>query len=386
MKQKNKQIWKIKILFLFICCVVGGMFSFSSDAEEIAKTREELIDIIYQHMCNQEETMVVHYLGSDYKEFHEQFIDEILPKEIYTIDCKDTSDDFDYMFYNLEKVEIHTQSELIGNAKITLKMTWKENHHQLEQVNVKIKQILEDLDLENDSNYAKVKKIHDYVIEAVEYDNSHIYFTTYDALFKQKATCQGYMLLTYKLLTMAGVECRCIDGEGISREATESHGWNIVKLGEKWYNMDVTWDDPVIYQQDGTITEDGKEEFQYDFFLKGSKNFNERHLANERYKTEQFQKRYPISENDFSEEEYENWRKTHKEQKSKEKDYKINTSKSVNVDKLGKLELFFSAISYELEKIAGQKEITPLVETTVPLVLIILIGIIFIKILKLLRR
>lgn len=384
MIKKRKTRWKLRILLIFACLMAGGIFSLTGSAEEIAKTREELIRIIYDHMKNQEETIVVYYLGADYKEVHEQFLDKILPEEIYTIDDKDTSDDFDYMFYNLEKVEIHTKSELIGNAKITLKLTWKENRWQIEQVNKRIKQILDRLDIEKDSQYEKVKKIHDYVIKTVKYDNSLTYFTTYDSLFKGKATCQGYMLLTYKLLTMAGVECRCIDGKGIGQKTTESHGWNIVKLGEKWYNMDVTWDDPVIYKQDGSITEEGKEAFQYDFFLKGSKNFNERHIANERYTTPAFIKNYPISETDFSKKEYETWRENHSEQILKEKDK--NNRNNIKKENLGKKELLLSTIQFRLKQILHSIQLSESAETAIPFILIILIGIILIKILNLLKK
>lgn len=320
-RRKEKEYIYILHFLIFILCSTVVIFCLVPayvKAEETASTRHEFIQIVYEHMVRQEENIVVEYEGNDYKEIHEQFLNKILPEEIYTIDRKDTSDDADYMIYNLEKIEIHTRTELIGNARFTFKLKWKENQKQTKEVNKKVKQILKELDLEKDSNYIKVKKIHDYIIDNVSYDNSLTCFTTYDALFKGEATCQGYMLLSYKMLTEAGVDTKCIDGIGISQGVTENHGWNIVKLGDKWYNLDATWDDPVIYRTDGSITEEGKKKFQYDYFLKGRKNFDERHRADKKFKTKEFKEKYPISEKDFSKDEYEQWRAKNKEKTIKE--------------------------------------------------------------------
>lgn len=316
----------VQILSLFVLFVYMSFAPIYVKANDSVATKDEFIQIVYEKMARQEETIVVNYKGSDYKEIHEQFLDKILTEDIYTIDRKNTSDDADYMVYNLEKIEIHTRTELIGNAKFTLNLVWKENKKQVKQVNKKVKQIVKELNLDKDSNYIKVKKIHDYIIDHVSYDNSLTSFTTYDALFKEKATCQGYMLLVYKLVTEAGIDCKCIDGEGISQDTTESHGWNIIKLGDKWYNMDATWDDPVVYREDGSITEDGKKEFQYDYFLKGSKNFDKRHVMNQKFKTKEFRKKYPISVSDFSQDMYNKWLKKHNEQsiqESEQTDFKI---------------------------------------------------------------
>lgn len=326
-KERNN-IYLLVLLRLIICIIIINVCLLPSfvKAEESINTKDEFIQIVYENMARREETIIVNYSGEDYKEIHEQFLDKILPEEIYTIDRKNTSDDADYMIYNLEKIEIHTRTELIGNAKFTFKLKWKENQKQLKEVNNKVKQILKELNLDKDSNYIKVKKIHDYIIDNVSYDNSLKCFTTYDAIVKKEATCQGYMLLAYKLLTEAGVETKCIDGTGISQGTTENHGWNIVKLGDKWYNLDATWDDPVIYRTDGSITEEGKKKFQYDFFLKGSKSFDERHLADNKYKTKEFRKKYPISEEDFSKDKYEKWRTKNKEKTIQE----INKSELEN--------------------------------------------------------
>ena len=81
--------------------------------------------------------------------------------------------------------------------------------------------------------------VHDYLVNNIEYDSGITNFTAYSALFEGTTVCQGYSLLYYKLLTEAGVQCRFITGSANG----EDHGWNLVKIGDAWYNVDVTWDD-----------------------------------------------------------------------------------------------------------------------------------------------
>lgn len=54
----------------------------------------------------------------------------------------------------------------------------------------------------------------------------------------KKAVCQGYTNLFYRLALEAGLDARIITGYGNSG----MRGWNIVKIGDAYYNLDATWD------------------------------------------------------------------------------------------------------------------------------------------------
>lgn len=102
----------------------------------------------------------------------------------------------------------------------------------------------------------KAKLVHDYIIDNFEYDTSFKNFDDYDGFFCNKdgqrvMVCQGYALLTYKLLNRLDVPCKII--------MSKTHSWNIVQLEDGfWYHLDCTNDDLGIY---------GKQRV-YDFFLK----------------------------------------------------------------------------------------------------------------------
>lgn len=80
--------------------------------------------------------------------------------------------------------------------------------------------------------------VHDYLAAHCSYDESLTHHTEYDALVGGTAVCQGYAEAYMDLLNRAGVECVVVDSE------TMDHSWNQVKIDGRWYNVDVTWDDP----------------------------------------------------------------------------------------------------------------------------------------------
>ena len=55
--------------------------------------------------------------------------------------------------------------------------------------------------------------------------------------------------------------------------SNDEHIWNLVYLDEKWYHLDLTWDDPII-TGGGRVTDTIK----YAYFLKGSDEFFKDHF------------------------------------------------------------------------------------------------------------
>ncbi len=100
--------------------------------------------------------------------------------------------------------------------------------------------LLASLDLEGKSDAVKLRLIYDYIIDNITYapDPSVIMtHTAYAALIDKSAVCQGYALLLYRLLLSVGIDTRIIAGD-----AGGGHAWNIVKLGNYYYDVDATWD------------------------------------------------------------------------------------------------------------------------------------------------
>lgn len=84
-----------------------------------------------------------------------------------------------------------------------------------------------------DSEFYRVRTIYDYLKADIVYDES-AGDTAYDAA-SGTADSKGIAMLAYAMFKKAGISTRIVSGSG--------HYWNIVKIGEQWYNIDVSTDE-----------------------------------------------------------------------------------------------------------------------------------------------
>lgn len=131
-----------------------------------------------------------------------------------------------------------------------------------------IKQIIKP----NYTDYDKVKAVHDYVAKNTVYDHkgwatnkaSNDSYTIAGPLLKGVAVCDGYARTTSYLLDKLGIDNKYVLGTSDG----ELHSWNKVKVDGKWYNVDVTWDDP-------STSKNGK--YNYKYFLIDDKTMSKTH-------------------------------------------------------------------------------------------------------------
>lgn len=103
------------------------------------------------------------------------------------------------------------------------------------------------LDIKNsirgNTDYQIVLSIHDFLCESVDYNYKQTEYSIYNAwgvLMNGTAVCQGYAETFMLLCNRYGIECVLISGKD---SKGEPHMWNQVRMGGKWYNIDVTFDD-----------------------------------------------------------------------------------------------------------------------------------------------
>lgn len=110
-------------------------------------------------------------------------------------------------------------------------------------VDSRIDEIIKSLNISNKSDYEKVLAIYTWITANVSYDQANANqfsvsdtktFTSYNALNKKSAVCQGVATLFYRMLLTVGIENR------ITNNAT--HCWNLVKVDGSYYYCDPTWD------------------------------------------------------------------------------------------------------------------------------------------------
>lgn len=290
------------ILPALLVLLSAGLFFRPVQAEaatETASNLNELAVIVNKHGVERDTDFSVKYTGSK-KDMEYVVNDEYFTfffKELVMADDPTTSDDADYLAYNLDfysgKHELYYK-----NGIIYFKLCYYESLSQTKKVNEKVPGILSKLKLDGKSNYEKVKAVHDYICELITYSytGKDVESTMYGAVFNGKALCNAYSLCMYKLLVEAGVPCKIIGGTAGSGRDSGGHAWNIVALGDKWYYVDLTWDDS---------PEDSKAEYCYDYFLKGSSDFDsadpsEKHKLDSAIKSDEYSKAFPLATKSFN--------------------------------------------------------------------------------------
>ncbi|MGH0430651.1 S-layer protein [Bacillus mycoides] len=161
---------------------------------------------------------------------------------------KEVANKNEYTNYNRSNIS-YSLSGSPGNYTFTLNITYRETKEQTEYVMKQAKAIVSSIIQVGMDDHEKVKAIHDYVVQHVSYDTSYKAYTAYEALVNRSAVCQGYTLLTYQLLKEAGIENHFVVGTGDG----QPHAWNLVKIDNKWYHLDTTFDDPIPDKQ-GRVT------------------------------------------------------------------------------------------------------------------------------------
>lgn len=92
--------------------------------------------------------------------------------------------------------------------------------------------------------YDRIKYVYEYIVRTVDYDeNAPDNQNIYSALVGKRSVCAGYSRAAQYLLDRMGIGCIYVVG---TAQGQESHAWNIVKCGGSYYQMDVTFGDPVF--------------------------------------------------------------------------------------------------------------------------------------------
>lgn len=145
---------------------------------------------------------------------------------------------YDSLTFNLEGIQYR-----IGSSYTEIYMDYRYNKESVvkmvEQMDKKADAVIAKFD-DDTSTYTKIKYIHDYIIKVCTYDkNAKTAGTAYGALVAKKAKCDGYSQAFAYICRKAGIYTVNVTGY-----AGEEHMWNKVYYNKKWYNVDVTWDDP----------------------------------------------------------------------------------------------------------------------------------------------
>lgn len=109
------------------------------------------------------------------------------------------------------------------------------------------------LALELDSDFERIKFVHDYLIKNAIYDyddlaeakktihdaSAEYIYSPYGCLVNGRTVCSGYAKAFQLIMQKLGYNCMYVVGD-----AGGPHAWNCIFIEDEGYYLDITWDDP----------------------------------------------------------------------------------------------------------------------------------------------
>ncbi|NHM13527.1 transglutaminase domain-containing protein [Xiamenia xianingshaonis] len=153
----------------------------------------------------------------------------------------------------------------VSNGQTTLILDFSVDRNTLNAKRAALDAAVENIvsPLEGLSPAAQQKAAHDYIAQHVAYDphgpqNGQ---TAYNALVEGKSVCAGYARAFQLVMIELGIPCSYVSGEAQGQQQFEEgawtpHAWNIVEMDGHIYNVDVTWDDSPLFEQEAVLYTD----------------------------------------------------------------------------------------------------------------------------------
>ncbi|MNZ20872.1 Transglutaminase-like superfamily protein [compost metagenome] len=260
----------ISALFTFAIPSDWGVipaYAFSSSSSSYVTSSYEIQQKLIEGLEARKDSITLKYKGNT------KNLEKILKQAVM-----DALDNDPYTKYIVDRYT-YSWRGTSSSAKIVLEVDYRESAEQSAYVNKRIESILKSILQSNMNDHQRIKAIHDYVVVNLKYDEDIQKYTAYEGLKTGEAVCQGYSLLTYKLLKTAGFKSYIVEGTA----GGQAHAWNLVFLDGNWYHLDTTWDDPLT-NKPGQV--------RYEYYLRTDKQMKADH---------QWIKKYPAATTPYRE-------------------------------------------------------------------------------------
>ena len=230
---------------------------------QLGEDAKKIYDAIENHI---EEMKTGNYtidMGDTFQELLEQEDGSARLEQAYQ-DAWDAinTDRVDLFYIDSSKVRLYTKQTTFWNhSTYTVSIGPVENSNYFAQ-GYTSKQMVEQTlaELENTkqtivsqltgNTYQKMAQLNTYLVDTITYDETLNRTNTrniYGALIEKQVVCEGYAKALKYVLDAIDIPCVIVSGTATNTDGqTEAHMWNYVQIGENWYAVDPTWNDPVI--------------------------------------------------------------------------------------------------------------------------------------------
>lgn len=272
---KNNLIGKFVLLFIIIFL----LYSMMHDNTNELPVQEETPPYVesaessqfYYEQLNDDQKKIYDILKKECFQLYSNVRLNRIPLRDVTIASYALSMDYPVLFwigdYSYKKIGNDLVTEIVYSIPESVKNDLTAIDEIVEQINIE----MNSLSINND--YEKLKFFYDWIIEHTEY-KSNLYSQDMRSVFLQNSSvCAGYSRAFQYLCQKANMDCTYVSGY---TKNNENHAWNLVKLSDQYYWVDVTWGDPVYAGEKDNET-------NYNFFLVDDEHFLQTHVIENKY-------------------------------------------------------------------------------------------------------
>ena len=261
----------IKYSGALIICVLFFILSTNTKAIENQKTfdintKDELISQVYSYIFDCLDKRLENFsfvaTGNGVSSFKPaDFLNNknVFENKVFEEYCKLATSDYNGIIlkgYTITKTAWNNSNDKERSVKLSLsyKISWGEDDAQFDATENYCKETAYQLTKNLNDDYSKVFAIHNFIVENYSYDtkgesqNRDTYHMPYEMMINSTGVCSAYAGMFYKMLSFAGIENRIVLNGAYTFDKKDNqtlHAWNIVKVEQQWFHIDITWDDPV---------------------------------------------------------------------------------------------------------------------------------------------
>lgn len=226
--------------------------SIYKEAHNVEGLKKHLVEAYY----NLEEDI---YIRSNFSITASQIIEILGDKRVFIFNNSFTCSTSQGYKTDIKVKLTYTQGFKVFRAILNPSLISKLNQLEI-KVYRKINEIFNKIIKPGMSDFEKQVKVHDYLILTSRYDYENyinntipeLSYTPYGLLFHNKAVCSAYAEVFMIFMTLANIECyyvtgttKDINGASLNAGNNLGHAWNIVRINNQYYHIDVTFDNPV---------------------------------------------------------------------------------------------------------------------------------------------
>lgn len=216
----------------------------------LVNNKTELINVYYTAV-NKGYSDLTFYCSTEYNE---------CMNDINSLDSENGDFSIINQLVNVYNSYSSIESSYYNNKRVDIKIKKRYTDDDINRINKRIDEIIIETNINNESNIKnKIKLFHDYLIDHNKYDqdmekngkSDYHSDSAIGPLFEGKAVCSGYS--DAMSLFLDKIKVKNI------RISTSKHVWNGINIDNKWYHLDLTWDDPIV--------SNGSDIISYNYYL-----------------------------------------------------------------------------------------------------------------------